>query len=93
MEAELVGAEVSGEGGVIVERALEFGEVALEVDSFFEVAHEAGCEADQADAVGQAAVGDDVMFGQGCGLIGFINAELDFVIALCSLLHFGNIGR
>ena len=80
VEAELVGAELSGQGGVVGERAVELLEVSLEVHALLEIADEARSETDQPDPVGQAAVGDDVVFGQGRWLVGFVDREFDLVI-------------
>ena len=81
VQAQLVRSEQLGNRRVIVQRRFERGQVSLVVDTFFEVADEPRREAHQLHAVMQALIGNDVVLGERGRLFGFVDGQLDFVVA------------
>ena len=76
---------------MISERTVQVLEVSSEIHPLLKIADEAGCETDQTDSVGQAAVGDDVVLGQGGGMVGFIDGEFDLIVPPGQSLHRGDV--
>ena len=93
VQTQLVGAKRLGDRGVLCEGCFQGHEVPFVINPFFKVSDQPRREAHQPHPALQALLGDDVVFGQGGRLGGFVDREFDFEILAQRFIGLADAGR